>query len=260
MNKNYSLEGVQAILSYPFKQIDWQSRNSAFALGVVLFFANYVVPILPGIFLVGYFAKMMHTVITEDVDELSMPAWEDWGDLFKRGLKVSFAAFIYMFPALFLMIGGYLIMYIPVILMSVSSDGRASDLSTGIIIGMFVGFAMFFLGLLLYMPTLVVLPPALTHLIAKDSFAAAFRIKEWVDILRANFWGFFAALTVVAGAYLVLFMAIYALYFTIILACLMPIAMSLLIVYLAAIAAPLLGQAYRKGVDNLAAAASVSDL
>jgi hypothetical protein len=256
MNKNYSLDGVQAILAYPFKQEGWQSK---FAIGVALFFANYIVPILPGIFLAGYFAKMMHSVITEDVDELSMPAWEDWGDLFKRGLKVFCATFIYMFPALFLMIGGYLMMYIPIILESISSHSRASDLSTGIIIGMCVGFAMFFLGLVLYMPTMIILPPAITHLIAKDSFAAAFRIREWVAILRANFWGFFAAFTVVAGAYLVLFMAVYALYFTIILACLMPIGLSLIAVYLAVISAPLLGQAYRKGVDNLAVA-SASDL
>ena len=257
MNKNYSLDGVQAILSYPFKQEGWQSK---FAIGVVLFFANYVVPVLPGIFLAGYFAKMMHSVITEDVDELSMPAWEDWGDLFKRGLKVSFAAFIYMFPALFLMIGGYLMMYIPIILESVSSNGRGSDiLGGGVIIVIFAGVAMFFLGLILYMPTLVILPPAITHLIAKDSFAAAFRIREWFAILRANFWGFFAAFTVVAGAYLVLLMGVYALYFTIILACLMPIGVSLIAVYLAVVSAPLLGQAYRKGVDNLAVA-SASDL
>jgi hypothetical protein len=165
-----------------------------------------------------------------------------------------------MFPALFLIIGGYLIMYIPIILMSISSDGRANDASGGLmIVGVLVGTVMFILGLLLYMPTMVILPPAITHLIAKDSFGAAFRIREWFAILRANFWGFFAAFTVVAGAYLVLFMAVYALYFTIILACLMPIGLSLIFVYLAAISAPLLGQAYRKGVDNLAMA-SASDL
>ncbi len=251
MNKNYSLDGVQAILSYPFKQEGWQSK---FAIGVVLFFANYIIPIIPGIFLAGYFAKMLHTVITEDVDELSMPVWEEWGDLFKRGLKVVCAAFIYVLPALFLMIGGYLMMEVPIFAMAFASHGRANDVfSGGVIILMCVGFVMLFLGLILYMPTLLVLPLAITHLIAKDSFAAAFRIKEWWAILRANFWGFFAALAVTAGVYLVLVMGVYALYFTFILACLMPIGVSLIAVYLGTIAAPLLGQAYRKGVDNLAA-------
>jgi hypothetical protein len=48
-------------------------------------------------------------------------------------------------------------------------------------------------------------------------------------------------------------MAVYMLYFTIVLCILMPIGLGMIVVYLSMIAAPMLGEAYRKGVDTLAA-------
>lgn len=256
MNKTYSLDGVQAILSYPFKAAGWQSK---FAIGAALFFANYIIPIVPSIFITGYFAKMMQASIMNEA-EPTLPEWDNWGDLFSRGFKVFCATTIYMLPAMILLIGGYLLMYIPLIFESISTSSRygsSSDLPGPAIAGMLIGMGMLFLGLILYVPLMLLLPPAITHLVAKNSFTAAFHVRAWWAILRANFWGFFAALAVVAGVYLVLFMAVYMLYFTVILCVLMPIGMSIIVMYLGAISAPLLGEAYRKGVDHLAASASV---
>jgi hypothetical protein len=259
MNKTYSLDGVQAILSYPFKLPGWQSK---FAIGVVLFFANYIIPIIPGIFIAGYFARIMRPVIVDEAEPV-LPAWEDWGDLFKRGLRLSCASLIYLFPAIFLLVVGYLIIYVPLFMNIVSSSGRYGIDSTSRnmfgmnTIGMFAGLGMIFLGFILYVPLAFMLPPALAHLIAKDSFAAAFRVREWGAILRANFWGFFTALAVTIGIYTILFMAVYMLYFTIILCFLMPIGMGIIIFYLSVISAPMLGEAYRKGVENMAVAADV---
>jgi hypothetical protein len=256
MNKPYSLDGVQTILAYPFKAPGWQSK---FVIGAALFFANYIIPILPGIFMAGYFSNIMRAVIVDDA-EPSLPEWEDWGKLFSRGLKVFCAATIYLLPAIVLMIGGYIIMEAPIFMMGFSGDrhpGSANPMLGILLAGVFIGMAMFFLGLILYMPLSLMLPPAIAHLVAKDSFAAAFRIREWFAILRANFWGFFTAASVVSGVYLILFMIVYALYLTIILCFLFPVALSVIVMYLSVVSAPLLGEAYRKGAENLAAAASV---
>jgi len=259
MNKTYSLDGVQAILSYPFKQQGWQSK---FAIGAALFFANYIVPIIPSIFMAGYFAKIMQASI-EDGAEPVLPEWDNWGELFSRGFKVTCASIVYLLPALVLMIGGYVLMEAPVIMLSISSSAsRYSSMSNNmvglIMICVFAGMAMFFLGMMLYLPMLLVLPLAITHAIAKNSFVAAFHIRAWWSIFRANVWGFFAALAVISGVYLILFMAVYMLYFTVILCFLMPIGMGIIVVYLSTVGAPMLGEAYRKGVDNLVATAAVS--
>lgn len=115
---------------------------------------------------------------------------------------------------------------------------------------------MIFLGFILYIPLALMLPPAITHLVAKDSFMAAFRIREWWAILRANIWGFFTAAAIIIGVYTILFLIVYIFYFTIILCLLLPIGLSVIIMYLSVVSAPLLGEAYRKGVENLATSAS----
>lgn len=256
MNKPYALEGVQTILAYPFKQEGWQSK---FAIGLALFFANYIIPIIPSFFLAGYFAKIMHSSINDDESEPSLPAWDNWGDLFSRGAKVIGASMVYMFPALVLIIGGYVLAYVPLIMESISSSsryGETSSLSGLSAAGMMGGFGMLFLGLILYFPLILILPLALTHVIAKNSFVAAFHIRTWVTIFRANFWGFVSAISIVTGVYMIAFMFAYMLYFTVILCVLMPIAMCVVYVYVGMVTGPLLGEAYRKGVANLAEAAS----
>jgi hypothetical protein len=255
MNKTYSMDGVQAILSYPFKLPGWQSK---FLIGAALFFANYFIPILPGILVTGYFAQIMRAVIVDNA-EPTLPEWDDWGKLFSRGFKVTCATTIYLLPALLLIFVGYLMMYVPLIMSSFSSGsgyGPYSGMAGASIIGMLVGMGMLFLGLILYFPLLLILPPALTHLVAKDSFTAAFRITEWWAILRANFWGFFTAFAIITGVYMILLMIVYVFYFTIILCFLFPVGLSGIVIYLSVVSAPLLGEAYRKGVENLAAAAA----
>jgi hypothetical protein len=250
MNKTYSLDGVQAILSYPFKAPGWQSK---FLIGAALFFANYIIPILPAIVLYGYFAKIMRSVIVENV-EPTLPEWDDWGTLFSSGLKVFGAALVYVLPGLVFLIGGYIMMFIPLMLSGFSDPtghGTSSSMVGLSLLGTFGGLFMFFLGFILILLSYCLLPPAIAHVVAKDSFIAAFRIGEWWAILRANFWGFFTAVSVILGIYTILIMAVYILYFTIILCILMPILLSVVCVYLSVISAPLLGEAYRKGVENL---------
>jgi len=254
MNKTYLLDGVQTILSYPFKAPGWQFK---FAIGAVLSFASYIIPILPGIVMMGYMAKIMRDTIVDNA-EPSLPEWTDWGNLFSRGFKVFGATMVYMLPASMLMIGGYIIMIVPMFLSGFdgSSYGTSSRLVGMEMLGVFGGMALFFLGFIFMIPLSLILPPVIAHVVAKDSFVAAFHIREWWTILRANFWGFFTAMAIISGVYMILFMVVYAFYFTIILCFLMPIGLSILIAYLSMISAVTIGEAYRKGTENLASAAS----
>lgn len=253
--KTYALDGVQTILAYPFKDSNWQSK---FAIGVALFFASYFIPIVPMIFVAGYFAKIMHSVISEEA-EPALPEWDQWGDLFNRGAKVVFAALIYLLPALLFLTVGYLIMFFPAMLLPIGLDmadadpsGRLSSLLALSMFGTFIGFAMLFIGLLFYFPALLILPPAIAHLVATNSFAAAFHIRSWARILRANLWGFFTTMAVVNGVASVLSMLVSMFYFTLIFAPFIYIGLALIWFYVGVIAAPFLGEAYRKGVNNLA--------
>lgn len=252
MTKTYSLEGVQTILAFPFRSPGWQSK---FAIGVALFFANYVIPIVPSIFTLGYYSKIMKASISDDT-EPTLPDWDDWGKLFSSGLKVFGATFVYTLPVLLCIIGGYILMLLLPFAMGLFSSGsRYQTMSAAMaptMIGFFAGFILFIAGFILTIPLMILLPPALAHVVAKDSFGAAFRIREWWAILRANLGGFFTAFIIVGGVYVILILLVYLFYYTVILCFLMPLAMSVATAYLSIISARVVGEAYRKGVENLA--------
>ena len=255
MYKAYSLDGVQAILSYPFKQPGWQSK---FAIMAGLSILNYAIPILPGILVMGYIDKIMYGIILDGA-EPTLPEWSDWSNLFSRGLKIFGATLIYMLPAITFLVIGYLVMllapFLSIFFISEMDSYRASSAMVGIqLLGTFV--AVFFFGIGFIFISLIgfVLPVVIAHVVAKDSFAAAFRIKEWWQVARANLWGFVTAIAITTGAYLVGFMAIRVLYLTIVLCLLTPFLTIFLVVYLAIVSSVMFAEAYRKGAENLAEA------
>lgn len=248
MNKTSALDGLEGLLSYPFKSSGWQSK---FVIGTALWFANYIIPILPSLLVLGYFAGIMRGVIL-DGSAPELPEWQDWGKLLSRGFKVFAATLIYMLPAVLLLIGGYLIAYVPFFFVTISTNGSynpGNSLLGFEVLAFIVGIFMMVIGFVLYLPLIVILPPAITHLIAKDSFAAAFRIREWWAILRANAWGFFAAAAFLVGVYSLLLFVSYLFYFTVILCFLFPLVLGVIMMYLSVVAAPVLGEAYRKGAQ-----------
>lgn len=251
--KNYSLDGVQAILAYPFKVPGWQSK---FATGAVLFFVSYFIPILPGIVLTGYFAKIMRDIIV-DGSEPTLPEWDNWGNLFALGARVFGATLVYMLPVIVLMVVGCVLMLAPAFLTPFIAASDSNDALVGLIgfeiFGMFSGMLMFGIGFLLFIPLSFILPPVTAHVVAKDSFTAAFRIKEWWAIARANLWGFVTAIIIISGIYVVLILIFQALYFTLILCLLAFIFLSVFTLYITVVSAVAIAEAYRKGVENLAA-------
>ena len=249
MNTNSMLQELQRFLLFPVKGADERKRLLA---GALLGFAGFIVPIIPGIFLLGYAGLIMQNIIQEKA-EPSMPAWKDWNKMFMLGLKMGCAGFIYCLPALIVMFGGYAIMIIPTFIQAFSNSHtyyQPSSVFATSLLGTFGGMALFGIGLLLFVPLWLVLPAVISHVAATDSFQAAFHFKDWWRILRANIGGFAITLILAAGLSFVLVFAIEILYMTIILCIVIPFLMAFLIAYLTIAVYALFAIAYREGREK----------
>jgi len=259
MNTAISLDGVQAIFSYAFKDPRWKMK---FLIGTLLGFAGFIIPILPGIFLLGYCATIMRQIIVEHADP-SLPEWADFGALFSRGLKMLGNSIIFSLPVAILAVGGYALMMIPIFADAItqrSSNNFYAPMGGLQMFSMLAGMGVFSLGMLLTLPILFFMIPAITHGVAKDSFSAAFHVREWWKILRANVGGFMTALVVIWGAYFLLVFGLQILYMTIILCILIPFVMSILMFYMSLVTAAAVAEAYRRGVEKLGPAAAPSEV
>ncbi|NPV90804.1 MAG: DUF4013 domain-containing protein [Firmicutes bacterium] len=103
----------------------------------------------------GYLLELTGNVIQGRED---LPAWEDWGGKFIKGLMVAVIAFIYMFiPMLVMMLGG----------------GAAAFAGSA---GGSIFFAL--IGFLLCLVVWFILPMALTNFAATGNFGSAFAFGE----------------------------------------------------------------------------------
>jgi hypothetical protein len=250
MSTNISLDGTQAIFTYAFKDPRWKMK---FFIGTLIGLLGYIIPVLPGILLIGYGATIMRQIIVDNAGP-SLPEWDDWGTLFSRGIKMFGAMFIYFLPVTILVVGGYVLMMFPMFA-AVFSESRYGAPSSNLVgfqvLGMFGGMAMFFIGMFLSLPISLFLPPAIAHGVAKDSFAAAFHIQEWWKVLRANLGGFFTAFVLIGGIYFILIFIAQMVYMTIILCFLLPILLNVLMIYMSMVSAAAVGEAYRRGVEKM---------
>ena len=108
------------------------------------------------------------------------------------------------------------------------------------------------MGMILALAVGVILPVAIAHMIATNEFAAAFRVREWWAIFRANWTGYLIAYVLILGFWMVLSFAMQILYFTIIFCCLVPFVMIFVVMYVMVIGSVLFAQTYRTGSEKLA--------
>jgi len=247
-----AFQELQNLLFFPIKGSN--NRNRLLVAGIIGF-VRFIIPIIPGIFLLGYAGLIMQAIIHENVDP-SMPEWKDWSKMFALGLKLGDAIFVYSLPALIVMLLGYASMMLPAFLQIFSRPQSYSEVSpfTGIsFLGMFGGMAFFGIGLILFVPLLLLLPPIMSHVAANNSFSAAFHFKDWWKVLRSNIGGFAVTLVLSAGLYFLMIFVFQVLYMTIILCILIPFLLAFLIAYLTIIANVLFAIAYREGSIRLSA-------
>jgi hypothetical protein len=251
MQQNFTMNGLQTLLYFPFK--DSNSRNRlliASALG----FASFIIPIIPWLFILGYAGAIMKQIIV-DKHEPSMPDWKDWNEYISLGGKLFGVNIIYAIPAFIPMLFGYITMMLPAFMEVFSRTPHGyqnSDPFLGItMLFSFVGFALFGIGMLFSLILWVFLPPALAHVVAKDSFAAGFQFREWWKIFRANIGGFILSIVIAGGLYMALMLTMQIIYMTIILCILLPFLLAFISAYLTIIVFTLFAQAYSDGVMKL---------
>jgi hypothetical protein len=245
MQEERTADSLKAILRFPFQGPEWQNR---LLIGVALNLASFVIPILPSFFVNGYLLRVMRVAI--EGDEPGLPAWEDWGGLFRDGLRATLVGIAYLLPATVVMFGGMLI-YILMPLGLIGGSGPVTDGDTidllfplGFFLSMGSMFIAMAVGMLLYTAGIIPLPTALAHFAAEDDISAAFRVRSWWPILTADKLGYFVDWVVVAGLAAIGYMASMAIYSTGILCWATPFLMVPLMLYAMLIAAVLFGQRY----------------
>lgn len=256
MASTVSLEGIKKAVFFPFRGEKWGIK---ILIGAALYFANFIIPIIPAIPLFGYFSRIMKRIIVQDEDP-EMPEWKDWGGLFLEGVKLGGAMLIYLIPGILLSVGGYFLFFVLDFSLVISTSALSHSSSTPFPaltlisgFGMLAGLAVAILGMLLIYVTLVFIPPALGNLIAKDDFKAAFRFKEWWPLFKANLSGYVIALALAFGLFGIMYVLLIMLYASVVLCFLLPFVICFIFFIFGALNFSLYAIAYRDAAHKLAA-------
>ena len=242
----------QQVLAYPFRDPKWGNK---LLVGSAVLLAGFIVPVVPALFVMGYFARILRQAIADG--EWRLPEWDEWGHMLTDGLKLLGASLVYSLPAIVLMMVAFGLSFVPSFIPFFQSGADESQVGTWVaaMLGAsMLGWALMGLAMLVWLVTLLFQPPAMAHMVAKGTFGAAFRIREWWRIVRANRAGFALAYVIVMGLGMMVYSAMTVLYMTLVLCFLIPFVMVPLEVYVLMIAGVVFGEAYRTGANRLAGA------
>jgi hypothetical protein len=244
-----TIDQIQYLFTFPFKDADWKRK---FLIGFLLYLGGFIVPVIPWIFVAGYIARIIKIGI--EGEDYYLPEWDDWGDLLNKGLQLMGVGLIAALPFILLFGCGYLLMMAPAILGGLESSSYGNDLApiwvSFSLLGSFGGMCAMGLGMIFSLLLGVLIPPAMSHVVAEDQFSAAFRVGEWWQIFKANLGGYIIAYILIMGITFTLTFAFQMLYMTFVLCCLIPFVISLFSIYIGVVTGAIFGQTYRIGKEN----------
>lgn len=247
MSEALSTASLKRLVRFPFQDAKWASR---FLIGTLLTLANYIIPIVPGIFVSGYVLRVMRQTVTGR--EPTLPTWDDWGGMFKDGLGAMVVGLVYFFPALLVLIGGTVLyfvgtLYVPFTASTSAQPDEALMLLPMLTLGsMAIMFLSMFLGTLFSLLGAVAAPVALGHFVAQGKLKAAFRVRQWWRIMKADKLGYFVTWVVMVGLIGMVYIGFMLAYSTLVLCCLLPILMAPFGLYIMLVGSALFGQTYRE--------------
>lgn len=194
MPREPTTTSIKALLKFPFKEREWRGR---FLIGILLYMAC-LIPFfgLAAVMIIyGYVIQVMRRASRGE--ELTMPAWDDWGELLKDGFQGSVIQIVYLLPGLVVFYGGMLVYFVAILgsnllIPFMAQEHGDPSLAVLFILIFFASFAILFLsmaiGWLLIFLGLVPLPVALAHFSAQGKMSAAFRIREWCLCCGLTSW------------------------------------------------------------------------
>lgn len=258
MASEASLEGIKRAVFFPFRRKDWPDKV---LIGAAINFANFIVPLVPLIVLLGYMGHMMKRVILLGEDP-ELPEWNDWGNCFLDGIKMFGILVIYSLPGILVMVFGYFLMVIVGIginfLTITANNGNPLSwvpFSSGMLASVFGsmgGILVMWIGIFLLMISMVFFEPAIGNMIAKNSFGAAFRFKDWWPVFRVNLAGYLVVFMLMFGMTFAFLWIVEFLYMTLILCIMLPFLVGFMGFIITAASFSLYAVAYREGVTKLA--------
>jgi Protein of unknown function (DUF4013) len=242
---------------YPFSDSRWFQK---ILVAVLLVLASVIIPVVPSIFLIGYYYQISHRIIKGD-GVAALPEWDDWSKLFVNGFKYWAASFIYYLPMTLCFLTAYALMIVPAFVLGFSTQSHEVDqffpFMMKSILPVLLSYPLMSVGMLLSVITGIVSPPALMHLVEKGSFGAAFEFSHWWKVFRSNFGGFALSYLLLFASLMVLSLTSSILMMTVILICLYPVLVFFVSVYIGVVSAALFGQAYRTGMEKLGGTGTV---
>jgi len=119
-------------------------------------------------------------------------------------------------------------------------------------VGYGIGMTAYMIAIILMIPMGILIQAALGHLVAKDRFVAAFQVREWWRIFKANWIGYLLTFLLLWGIGMVASFAIQFLAMTIVLCFLLPFAYSFFFAYVQLVSGALYALNYRDAIRKLA--------
>ncbi|MBI9050577.1 MAG: DUF4013 domain-containing protein [Anaerolineaceae bacterium] len=249
MSTTFTTAPIKQVLTYPFKDERWQGKV---IIGMLIGLANFIIPILPALIVSGYYYQIMHRILVDD-GELHLPEWDDWGKLIKDGWRLFCVNFIYNLPGVIFIMMGAVIYFVGVFAFTLASTEYSVPEESIFLLFLFMGimFVCLTIGMVLAVVGGIAAPPALCNTVKHDSFKAAFRFSEWWRVLKANFGGFFIALLIGFGVYMIIMFVAQIFYMTMLCSCLMlPISM-IGGYYFALVFYAIIPLVYKEGLEKL---------
>ena len=247
MADSLTSENLQKVFTFPFQDPRWLEK---FLIGSLLFLVSFLfLPILP---IYGYFTEVMRIAI--EGKELSLPEWDAWERKFTDGIKLFVVGFIYTLPFILLFILSYVFLFVGTAgsdLVDSTTDPSSPFWAIPSMLGAFGGMAFIGLSFFLALIIGIFMPAVIAHVVATDDLSAAFRVREWWGIFRANLSGFIITYLLMFGLITALNIVLQIFYMTIILCCIAPFLLIPASLYIMVTTGVLFGQAYREGVQNL---------
>jgi hypothetical protein len=213
-------------------------------IGSLIYLAGFIVPILPWLVITGYNAIIVRQILNGEKPHL-VP-WDNWEALLKNGLRMMGIRLIFALPILVLMTPFFISMFAIPFISSLEKGG-----GNIMLIFMLISFLIFLLIIPLSFIIGIVAPVSEIHMLAKDEFAAGFRVSEWWPIFKANWGGFLLAYAIVYGVTMILTFAVQFLLITIVLTCLVPFLLAAVSMYSMLIMYVVFAQAYKQGRETI---------